>query len=299
MPTGVLCPFFDAKGPELNAKGPELAAGSLAGASPSMGPHLLFCRCAASRTPIVHIHLARPCFTRPPFTPIAGTVVVCFGCFIVFIVALVTGRGHITRTAAVLFVSLYVVYVSYEVLASCEAANPRHPAVTSDAPLPRSRGRCSRHTRWATSARSPFASSACACERLPDTHAHTRELCMPLRHWPSTLRILCSTVLVKYMDTSLQKKHVFATRAARSGFSLPEGDFHLAFCFLGSRAFAYQKRKAVSRLCPYRHRPTLVVAPRCSACLERHHPVLGAGIIPAHLVAAPPTLRSPTTISPG
>lgn len=82
MPTGVLCPFFDAKGPELNAKGPELAAGSL-----------------------------------------AGTVVVCFGCFIVFIVALVTGRGHITRTAAVLFVSLYVVYVSYEVLAAYEVGN--------------------------------------------------------------------------------------------------------------------------------------------------------------------------------
>jgi len=31
MPTGVLCPYLDNKGPELNARGPELAAGSLSG----------------------------------------------------------------------------------------------------------------------------------------------------------------------------------------------------------------------------------------------------------------------------
>ena len=81
MPTGVLCPFLDNKGPELNAKGPELAAGSL-----------------------------------------EGTVVVCYFCFFVFTIALVCGQNRLTRCAAIVFLGIYVSYVTYEALAAYDFA---------------------------------------------------------------------------------------------------------------------------------------------------------------------------------
>ena len=51
---------------------------------------------------------------------LAGTVVMCFLCFVFFITALVLGRGYLRRSAAVAFLLLYVLYAAYEVVAAYE-----------------------------------------------------------------------------------------------------------------------------------------------------------------------------------
>ena len=105
MPTGVLCPYLDNKGPELNARGPELAAGSLSGTIMvcfvCMVAFIIALLCGSGRLTKVGDDLPPVSLPSPSHLPPISL-------------------PSPSQGAAGVFFAIYFLYVAYEFLASIE-----------------------------------------------------------------------------------------------------------------------------------------------------------------------------------